>query len=720
LLSNEKDSAAPQRSSVYQPLAGSERPCETRCWYDLRSRMKTKATLRRMFPGSFNFFRLDAAELRRVIPDPELVLPQPQRIFLDTEEATPFWGFAILMTNGISALREALEAFLQEEEALQISAARGQALNKKAHENAWQRYQALLERCTENAVRSSFGRRLPSIFWLYHSVSVSRLFKEMPRRLRRRDLDVGKSRGDTLKYRIYDRFLDRVLDLTYNVVHRVADEAEEAEKDLFPDLLARMRDNVLILTEDHISSDLSELDSYFHGCMGIDGKDFRARLLRLQSWQSDRFRKDPGLRSAASHLLAMRHEGQEQELFRQPGYVRFLSEYPGYDSKVLLEPKQVNLWESLLIKLKEFEVLLAQRRMILPVKLQQGALTCQSPHLRSAGGATRTVRLSQSTRPLDFTTSWVIDPLVRRCGLIYDITDFSAIVSVLGRSGSEDQDSSYRSVFRFQRWVNQTARSHRLQLEKYLGDGALYSGRHPSKLIVMALELQRYYERALSEGFPFDRGMRIALNFGEYRLLPIEEGGLGGARRYEFFGHGIVELTRLATGKAMREIDEIKHLLVEQGYEPSSVEAFFAPATRKNVDLIDKEEEARRFYSYINQSGALVNEGIVATREFLTQLEQSGTLGSPVRIGTDGRRSYLVLDLDDGASELRFGIRRLGLAHLKGLERMPIYEIVDGSIWDHEDLGEAPSQGLLEALDREPSRSQEASLNRSHHRIRPT
>ena len=248
--------------------------------------------------------------------------------------------------------------------------------------------------------------------------------------------------------------------------------------------------------------------------------------------------------------------------------------------------------------------------------------------------ATRTVVLSPSTRPMDFKTTWVIDPLVRRCGLIYDITDFSAIVSYLGRSGSEDQDASYRSIFRFQRWVNQNAGSHRLQLEKYLGDGALYSGRHPSRLLKVAVELQRYYERALDEGFPFNRGMRIALNYGEYRLLPIEEGGAGTIRRYEFFGHGIVELTRLVTGKTMREIDEIKNLLVGLGYSPGEVEGFFAPALRQNVDLVDKEEETRRFFCYINRNGTLVNEGILATQQFISQLEREGAVnGVAERLG---------------------------------------------------------------------------------------
>lgn len=668
--------------------------------------MMDRITLKRLFPGTFNFFRVTPEEMRTAIPDAESVLPQPQRIFLSTEEATPLMGFPVLITETTQALREALEGYLHAEERLQVSLLKKEPTDRKAYEAAWRRYQVLLERATENAVRSSFGRRLASVFWLYHSIAVSRLFKQMPRRIVRLDLELGRLHGDSIRFRVYERFIDRVLTLTYDVVHRVAVEAEEEEKDLFPTLLARMRDNVLILTEDHITFDLSEVDSYCRGYLGIDGKEFRQRLNRLERWLSEQLRSDTELRAGARHLLKVQVEDSTRELLTRSGYLGFLADRQDYDPKAFLEPQQVKIWESLLPKLKEFEVLVALRRMVLPVRERLGTLTCQAPQIRGTGTATRTVFLSDSTRPLDFMTPWVVDPLVRRCGLIYDITDFSAIVSYLGRSGSEDQDSSYRSVFRFQRWVNQMARSHRLQLEKYLGDGALYSGRHPSHLLAMAIELQRYYRRALNEGFPFDRGMRIALNYGEYRLLPIEEGDFGGARRYEFFGHGIVELSRLVTGKTVIEIDEIKTLLLGLGYSPSEVESFFAPAIRQDVDLVDKVEEARRFHCYINPTGTLVNEGIAATQQFMVQLEREGNVVALSR-AQDGSRNYVVLGIESGAERLLVGVRKLGLASLKGLERVPVIEVIDGEKWRDQPLTEIDSRRLLDSLEQEFAKLQQ-------------
>ena len=674
--------------------------------------MMDKNALQRLFPGTFSFFRVTPEELRSAIPNPESVLPQPQRIFLETEEATPLLGFPVLMNDASTALRDSLEGYLHSEASRQVAALKREPYDLKSHEAAWKRYQALLERCTENSVRSSFGRRLPSVFWLYHSIAVSRLFKEMPQRIRRLDLAIGRDQADPIRFKVYDRYLDRVLSLTYDVVHRVAEEAGEQEQELFPALLAHMRDNVLILTEDHISSDLSELSSYFHGYLQTDGRDFRHRLSRIESWLDGQLKEDAELWATAQHLLGGSPEFTARDLFSIPGYLPMLSRRQEYDHQELLDDRQIRTWENLLIKLKEFEVLLSMRRLVLPVRERTGGLVCQAPPVRGTGMATRTVSLSASTRPMDFVTSWVIDPLVRRCGLIYDITDFSAIVSYLGRSGSEDQDSSYRSIFRFQRWVNQNAGSQRLQLEKYLGDGALYSGRHPSRLLSVAIELQRYYQRALAEGFPFNRGMRIALNYGEYRLLPIEEGGSGTAPRYEFFGHGIVELTRLVTGKTMREIDEIKTLLIGLGYSPGEVESFFAPAMRQNVDLVEKTEETRKFYCYINRNGSLVNEGIVATQRFIAQLEREGVIRS-VSSGRDGKRNYLVLAFGDSATEFLVGIRKLGLAKLKGLEQVPIYEVVDGEIWRQQSLEDVELDRLLLSLDRDFAQAHETSASRS-------
>src|SRR5205807_1031892 len=82
---------------------------------------------------------------------------------------------------------------------------------------------------------------------------------------------------------------------------------------------------------------------------------------------------------------------------------------------------------------------------------------------------------------------------------------------------------------------------------------------------------------------------------------------------------GIVELSRLTTGKANKEIEEFAAFLVAHGYNQTKVQNFFAPLAR-GVDVIDHAQHAREFYAYVNATGHLVNEGIVASMSLLQEL----------------------------------------------------------------------------------------------------
>ena len=177
-------------------------------------------------------------------------------------------------------------------------------------------------------------------------------------------------------------------------------------------------------------------------------------------------------------------------------------------------------------------------------------------------------------------------------------------------------------------------------------------------MLAVAIHLQRFYPQFLERGFPFKSGLRIAMNYGEYRLMPLEGGPAGGTARYEFFGHGLVELSRLSTGKKTQELEEFKTYLISQGYPEPAVNKFFSPLIQSNSELVSKIEEQRRFYAYINQNSALINEGIVATEPFVSRL---GTFGDVLRQGqaaaatsrwcsTGGRRRLVV------------GVRKLGLS----------------------------------------------------------
>ena len=658
------------------------------------------ATLARFLRGPFGFLEAEVEEIYRLMPELTQILPLPQRVYLADEAATPVIGYPVLADEGMRELREGLAGYLHAEERAQVASHLRQAVDAPDLQSAWDRYRALLARATENAATSSYGRHFPAIFWLCHSLDVARLLKESPRRITRINMSLGKEHGGALKYKVFYRYLDRVFSLTYDMANLVAGDAEGVEQDVFPGLLSRMRDNVLVLTEDHISPDLAELGHYFSGYLRIDGADLRFRYARLLEWLAERVRHDAGIRAAASHLLRTGATPDARDLLRRRGFVHFLAELPGYDPRQLFTHEQVEVWERLLVKLKEFELFHAMRRLVVPIHVREGHMMLADRSLnRTWSGGPPMIEVSTATRPLDFMAPWVVEPQISRFGMIYDITDFSHTVSLLRRAGPEEQDRSFRQMFRFQRRVNRMAASHRLKLEKYLGDGAFYSAREAWRLLVVALQIQRYYVHALAEGFPFDRGLRLALNFSHYRLLPIQGGQASEPERYEFFGHGVVELTRLTTGKSMREIEEIKMLLVNLGYNETVVHRFFAPLAASDHDVVDKREERRRFHAYINRNGSLANEGIVVTEQLVRRLatEDPAQQAYPLRQAGHGYVA-IALDLPDGRSLA--GLRKLGIVKLKGLDPVPLYELVDGGPVPAGGLRPLPDMDLVGALER--------------------
>lgn len=658
--------------------------------------MASSSVLQHLARGIFTFLRPDMAEMRRVFPQAEDILPVPQRIFLEDIEATPLVGFPVLLGPSLRQIDEALAAYLRSETEAQAAVFSRQPFDSKLYAQNWERYRGLLARVLENTIASSRGSAHTAIFWLHHSQEVASQLLEIPRELRRTNLAVGREHGDAVKFRVFSKWIDRVVALNYDVAHRLATTLEEEEAKLFPALLAHMRDNVLIFTQDYVSPDLSELGSYFQGCLGRDGRDFRQRMARLGEWHSKVLRTDPLLAGAAQHFLGG-DPGDPDELLRRSGYLSFLSHHVTFSSTELLSAEQIQLWESLLEKLKEFEILRALRKMIVLLETEEdGELVCRDRSMNTTWvGGPSVLRVSNTTRPMDFTAPWVVDPVVQRCGLVYDITDFSTILSHLGRAEKSALDEAFRMTSRFQRSIDKTASSLELKLEKYLGDGAFYSGRNAQRMTLVALHIQRLYPTFVDQGFPFSKGLRIALNYGEYRLLPLDDEG--GQQRYEYFGHGLVELSRLSTGKRTHEIEDIKTYLINQGYQEQTVNKFFAPILRRNAELVSKLDEARRFYAYINPNGSLINEGIVATESFIRRLG----IFRELRYTKESGRWFVALELDvEGHDRQWIGLRKLGIGRFKGLDPVPVYEIIDGGHWTPETLREIPAQHLMGALEK--------------------
>ncbi len=306
---------------------------------------------------------------------------------------------------------------------------------------------------------------------------------------------------------------------------------------------------------------------------------------------------------------------------------------------------------------------------------------------------------SRSTRPMDFGSAGVVDPVVHRFGLIYDISAFSETLGNIRRGGRKEEVGSYRQMLLFQKKLESIAARHRLVFEKFLGDGAFYTTRRALRLLRAAVEIQRFYSEMRRKGFAFNKGLRIALNFGYYRLLPMKAGPEG-ERITEFYGPGIVELSRLTTGKANKEIEEIGAFLISHGYDTAKVHQFFAPLAR-GVDVIDHTQHAREFYCYVNATGHLVNEGIVGSFALLQELS-SELAGEEQRLYRLKTPWATYIGFEPAVSGVEYvGVRLIGMVQLKGLENIDVGEITPFGAGEVEATPLEPGDPLIMLLRQE-------------------
>jgi hypothetical protein len=308
---------------------------------------------------------------------------------------------------------------------------------------------------------------------------------------------------------------------------------------------------------------------------------------------------------------------------------------------------------------------------------------------------------------MDFGRPGVVDPMVHRFGVIYDISNFTETLGNIRRGGRKEEISSYRQMLLFQRKLDSIAGRHLLQFEKFLGDGAFYTTRRALRLVRAAVEIQRCYADVRRKGFAFNKGVRIALNFGYYRLLPMK--GTGNERITEFYGPGIVELSRLTTGKANKEIEEFASFLITHGYNQSKVQSFFAPLAR-GVDVIDHTQHAREFYAYVNNSGHLVNEGIVASFSLLQEL--SSELTSEAQQLYRLRAPWATyIGFAPSLTGLEYiGVRLIGMVSLKGLDEVEVGEIVPFAPGEVEAIPIDGTDPLILALRQEFHQDREPDL----------
>jgi len=605
------------------------------------------------------------SELGRTIdelfPRAEQILPQPYKIFPADETQPTLLGFPVAETPIMRDLDARLDNWLTHECYWQV---RRDAASKEKTQLAFAAYTAQLTKLAENAMMANVLSDYHAVFWLAHSTDLARQFSSIPRRVSTVDTQTGRLQGDSLKYRIYQKWVTETRELMTHVAAKAGSLLDGDEQRALQ-FIRLLQEDVLLLTEEFIGPDLRELRSFVTGYLHREFQSFRDGFERLRAVANDLLQSDRTFRASLPLFGANPDQGITIALLIDSRFQTFLYENMSVQNAVTREDREQ--FALISRRLREFAVLNQLRRGIFwMTTLPTGQLVSDR---RTA------VNFSRSTRPMDFGRPGVIDPMVHRFGLIYDISAFTETLGAIRRGGEKEEVRSYRQMLLFQRRLESVATRHRLMFEKFLGDGAFYTTRRALRLVRAAVEIQRFYSEMKRKGFAFNKGLRIALNYGYYRLLPMKAGDDSADRITEFYGPGIVELSRLTTGKANKEIEEIAAFLIARGYDQSKVQAFFAPLSR-GVDVVDKDQQSREYYAYMNANGNLINEGIVASLPLLQELsnELAAETQQLFRIKSQFGTFIGFNPAIPGVEQM--GIRLLGMVALKGLDNIEVGEIV--------------------------------------------
>jgi hypothetical protein len=592
-------------------------------------------------------------------------LPPPNPIFSYDEDAILTYGYAVTSGEAIAAFVRNTEQLVSAEVEWRIEHAAGRPVDKGTAMRHRDRYLRDVTRLLENAVLNNYHRGLPEILILEHSALVAGMLKRVPAQAVSLQPSTPRHQGQRIRYAIARVLADLLQRAGAACAQKLWSVIGGEQPPPPSPLLQAMVSDTLLLAEARVSSDLSQLEGFADLELRISF-DALMKLHRTAAEGLDRLlTRSPSLARLTRSACPEIAELTPGDAVLRPDLWVTLEQLRAAE-ETGVGPSQEMLLRRVGTTLKRFELITALRRRVIPVR-SDGA------RLRIDHGAFHDTVIGPSTRPLDFARPGVVSSAVRRCGLVYDLTSFTEILSEVRKKGQRAEEQALRFMYVFQRRLEEIRRSQRLTFEKFLGDGAFYSSRRAERILDAACQIQAVYAELCAAGFPFDRGLRIAMNASSYRILPIFTGAESGPR-FEFFGHGIVELARLTTGKSTREIEEIAELLVHSGYAPSTVDEFLRPLITARTS--DSSNRTNRFPATLDEHGELVNEGMVATVAFLEQLASEIDL-KPSRVVEDDSLLWAAMPLDrERPSRGWFGLRIMGTARLKGLTPMELIEVV--------------------------------------------
>jgi hypothetical protein len=591
-------------------------------------------------------------------------LPAPFPIFGRDEEHVVTWGYPLLLSDGVLKLRRDLESLVEAEAEYRFRSQLGDGDDKQRMMSHRDRYHKSISRTLENVVMNDYHRGLVDLFFLFHSGEVTRALAKMSKDTARTRPGSESMNGDDVRQAIATVIADLLRRAALTAVDHLKKLAQVQVTPSLTPLLGTICQDQLLLIDSRPPPDLTQLGSYLQA-------RFRQKaeaLVEANSEVLERLRDLVSRRSEVGSLLRLavgsRLKFDRPESLLEPKLLDAIKSADLADT-LHLSVLQMDLLRDLSLRLKTFELLAALRRRVLPMQRQGTTLVLK--------GRSSATPIAKTTRPYDFTAPGVVDSSVRRFGLIYDLSNFTTVLEEVRKAGRMAEERALQFMYIFQNRLEAIRLRRRLTFEKFLGDGAFYTSRRALRVIASACEIQQVYEQLRNIGFPFNHGIRIALNYGVYRLLPMLHPGPE-AKRFEFFGHGIVELARLTTGKSAREVSDIAEFLVHSGYDPEDVDLFLSPlaSARSGQEQIS----TRTYAATIDGHGELVNEGIVVAMPFIEELELEVEFTTLTVATLDGL-PWAFLPTDPGMPDtLYVGLRYLGVARLKGLPPQELAEAI--------------------------------------------
>ncbi len=603
---------------------------------------------------------------KTLFPDLAACLPPPYPIFGSDEEKVVTYGYPVLRSDGLRQLQRTLDSLVNAEVEYRHAFEFDQSADKRSVMVERDRLYRSLSLILENVFMNDYGRGMAEVFLLFLSSEVVRAVSRVPKLVRMTNRFSNEGAGT--------RHQQAIAGILGGLIQRAAHGASDRLRKLaqirlapkISPLLGMICSDLLLLTEPRPTMQMASLDNYLKTRFRYDLATLNATLDHAISRLSQLIARQSALGELLAAAAGITIDLTRPWTLLEPKLITALETSDLLDS-IGLSKAQSSLCRNLGLNLKRFELLSALRRRILMMTRRGNQLVLAEPSVRSS--------IAPTTRPFDFTSPGVVDTSVRRFGLVYDLTNFTAILEEVRKKGRLSEEKALQFMYVFQNRLEEIRHDHRLIFEKFLGDGAFYSSRRALRIIAAACEIQQAYNRLRQSGFPFDQGIRLAVNHGVYRLLPMLDSDRE-IRRFEFFGHGIVELTRLTTGKSSREVAEIAEFLIHAGYDSTIVENFLAPIAKARS--AGRSSDDRLYTAALDSHGELVNEGIVLTMEFVEHLETELEIPSFTEVSEHGVR-WLLFPLDpDRSGPFQVGLRYLGVARLKGLA--PV-ELVEAAVW---------------------------------------